>query len=375
MKITPVATPGGPAQNVTMTTTNVNNEARNKAISMLTTNSSSPQEAAAKLAQQQQAVAQVSQQQMTPVANQNQVAPEEMRAIKAQTLDTSTQSEVAETAETEEATTEAQAAPAKNPALTKQFAELARQERILRSKAQKQQQELSAQRAAIEVEKAALAEKAKLYEQGYISRDRLKSDPLGVLAENELSYDEITQQILNQPQRDPRTEAHIQRLEAQNKKLEAAIEQIRTEGQQQQDTNYKQAVKQITTDVKRLIKADPTTYEAITKTDAIQDVVDLIVRTHKEEGYVMTGEEAAKEVENYLTDSLYDTYNRIDKLKKRIAQANPTSAVAKPVQQKIDATEQTQTGAKTLTNNMTAAPKLSGRERAILAAQGKLNKG
>jgi len=125
-----------------------------------------------------------------PVQDANNISPEEISAVRAQTqapettqtLDTPTPVEVEAKEET----------PAKNPELTKQFAELARQERILRAKAQKQSQELKVREDALKAQEAAVLARSKEYEQGYVSKDRLKSDPLSVLAEADMSYDELT---------------------------------------------------------------------------------------------------------------------------------------------------------------------------------------
>ncbi len=348
--------PQGNTQNAAPKPTSADS-ARQRAISMLTTNSSSPQEAAAKLAPQAPA-------QTIPVLNATQVSPEEMTAITpaAPKVDTSTTVEAAET----------KPIPEKDPVLARQFEDLARQERILRSKAQKQQQEITQQREALEARQAELDAKAKTYEQGWISKDRLKQDTLSALAEAEISYDEVTQQFLNQESRNPRTEAQISRLEATIKALEGKINQAEENAVKAQDESYKSAVNQIRADANKLVKADPTTYETIAKTNAVDDVVELIERTYKEDGILMSVEEAAEEVENYLNDNLYETYNRIDKLKKRIADAKAAD-VATPAKQEVtpQMQNQQQEGAKTLTNAMGTVQKLSARERAILAFSGK----
>lgn len=313
-----------------------------------------------------EAPVQQAQAQETPVLNPNSVSPEELSAIQpkeaqpVETIDNNTEQEA--TPKPEEVKVEA-----KDPQLTKQFAELARQERILRAKAQKQQQELRAREEALKAREDAITASNKQYEQGYISKDRLKSDPLGVLAEAELSYDELTQRLLTQQPRDPRVDAHIGRLEAQIAELRAdAQASKKTQAQAQQDA-YKAAVKQIERDASALVKLNPIDYEAIVKTNSVRDVVELIEKTWEKNGIVLDVEEAAKEVENYLVEEGVNTISRIDKIKKRLSLSASASQAPK---EKTLAKPQIQGPMKTLTNSTASSRKLSARERAVQRANG-----
>jgi hypothetical protein len=81
----------------------------------------------------------------------------------------------------------------------------------------------------------------------------------------------------------------------------------------------------------------------------------------------MSVEEAAQQVEDYLADEAFKL-SRLGKIQKRVQQA------AQPkVLQKTQAAQQTQTQMKTLTNATSSTRKMSSRERAILAMEGKLN--
>jgi hypothetical protein len=356
MKITPVGntTPQSHAQTPAA-------DARQRAIDMLMTNSSTPQEAASKLQ---------SQAQTTPVLNPSKVAPEEMSAIIAPTKtsaqavqDTLSDTEVEETPQTPEA-------PKVDPEIEKKFQEIARQERILRAKAQKQLQEIKAREDALNAQKAALEAREKQFDTSrYVDKQRLKADPLGVLAEAELSYDELTQQLLNQAPKDPRVDAQISRLEQTIKALEAKLEDTDKSYKQQQSEAYQQAIKQMRRDTEALVKQNAEEYEAIAKTDAIDDVVELIEATYKKDGIVLTVEEAAKEVEDYLIEESLKTVSRIEKIKKRL---NPPSVSTTPAKveepKKQPQTEQPQV--KTLTNAIASTRKMSARERAILAFKG-----
>jgi hypothetical protein len=305
-----------------------------------------------------------------PVADANNISPEEVSAIRSQvqteeTLDNSDINEDTQEVEPQ------QEAPQEDLAARRQFAELARQERILRAKAQKQAQEMQSRDEALRVREAALEEKARLYEQGYISKDRLKSDPLSVLAEADLSYDTLTEQLLSQQPRDPRIDAEISSLKAELRALRTANEEGQKASKTQQEEAYKAAVRQIEMDTTSLVKNDPETYEAIAKTKSIRDVVELIEETYKKDGILLSVEEAAQEVEDYLVEEGYNTVTRIDKIKRRLAQNSASTAPTDRVKQQTQVEPQ-QTQMKTLTNATASTRKLTARERAMLAFKGEL---
>lgn len=300
-----------------------------------------------------------------PVANPNKISPEETSVVLApkgpESLD--------KTAITEDTQDKV---PEKDPEVVKQFAEIARQERILRAKAQKQQQELADARAALDAEKAALATKAKEYEDAYVPKSRLKLDPLGVLEAEGLSYDELTQRVINQQPKNPVVEAELQALRNELKALRTGIDESKQSAAQQQAEAYQQAVAQLKTDATKLVASNPEEYEAIAKSGAVQDVVDLIEEVYRKDKIVMSVEEAAKEVENYLIEEGF-SFTRINKIQKRLAEEAARTAPPKPVTPEVTNAkpEETQT-AKTLTNNMSSTRKLSARERAIAAMEGRL---
>lgn len=309
-----------------------------------------------------------------PVQNPSQVSPEEMTAVKAPTETAQTTENVNKTTISDEKVdTTPVTAQAKDPVLEKQFAELSRQERILRAKAQKQAQEIKTQQDALNAQKASLDEQSKKYEQGYVSKDRFKQDPLAALTEAGLSYDDLTQQLLNQQPKDPRVEATMNELRAEINKLNNRLEEGQKSQTERQQEEYKSALRQIKYDTVNLVKEDAEAYEAIAKTNSYDDVVELIERTYNEEKRIMSVQEAAQEVENYLVEEGFNTVSRIDKIKKRLQQTAASTAAPAKVEQAQAKQEQTQPAPmKTLTNAASSTRKLSARERALLAFKGEL---
>lgn len=300
----------------------------------------------------------------------NNISVEELSAIQAPGLDKGTEIEATQETPPQTETAPAKVEPPKeqlpkDPALQKQFAQLARQEKLLRQKAQQQAQELQTQKAALDAKAQELAAIEARY-KGYIAPDRLKADALTTLEEAGVTYDEVTQQAINRQPTDPRVLSHIAKLEARIGELQEKADKAAISYQEQQQAQYQAAVKQIRLDAQALVKSNPEEFEAIAKTGSIKDVVELIERTYRKDGVVLTVEEAAQEVENYLVDEV-QKLTSIGKIKKRIEQ----SAQATRSTQQTQSKPQTQTGPmKTLTNAASSTRKLSAKERAIARANG-----
>lgn len=264
-----------------------------------------------------------------------------------------------------------QPAPVKEPSVSSQFAALARREKAIRAQAQQQEQASKARELAFTAKEAELQAKLASYEQSYVSKDRLKADLLGTLTEQGLSYDDITQQFLNnQSPLDPRVQSHIQKLEAKLAALEAKATQGEEQAKSSQAEQYQAAIKQITNDTRQLISTDPE-FEMVKATGSVKDVVELIERTFNEKGTLLTVEDAARQVEEYLTDEALKL-SRTGKIQKRLQPVAPTAAA---LAQKTPSTQTQPQPVKTLTNSISSSRQLSAKERAILAFKGELGKG
>ncbi len=347
MRIEPVGMPQAQANTQPSTSAQ---EARQRAIATLTAPSSP---------QPQQPV----------VQNQSAITPEEMTAIAPKSQPALSEPESGQLDSSVETPPPVEAKkPEQDPALSRQFAKLAQQEKAMRARAQAAEQAVKAREAALTAREAELAAKDGVYQKDYIQRDQLKQDPLSILAEAGVSYEELTQQILNQQPQDPRTQATISRMEAKIRELEAKAEQATKSSTEQQQQAYQAAVKQIEADAKKLVFTDPS-YETIKATNSTKDVVELITRTYNEDGVLLSVEEAAQQVEDYLVEEAMKI-TQIDKIKKRMAMAAQPKPNAE--QKTPDQTQQQPKAMNTLTNATTSQRKLSGRERAMLAFKGEL---
>jgi hypothetical protein len=343
MKVTPLATPSTP----TPPQTSASTDARARAIAMLQGNQ--PAQA--------------------PVQNQNAISPEELGAISTKKPTDEQPEEIGHQDSTEDTQAPvAEETPKEDPALSRQFAQIARQEKALRA----QMQALKAKEAEIKAKEASLQQQPQIDTSKYISKDMLKQDALSVLAEAGVSYEELTQQILNQPQRDPRVDATINELRNEIKKLQQQTEESKKSQVEQQSAQYQAAVKQIEADVNKLVFTDPA-YEAIKASNATKDVVELITETYNQDGILLSVEEAAQQVEDYLVDQ-YTKFTNLNKIKQRLAKSDASTSQATPSTKTPEANQnkQTQPQMKTLTNTTSSSRPLSARERAMLAFKGEL---
>lgn len=328
--IIPVASPG-PSQ---LSTSTSNSSARDRAIAALAGDA-------------------------VPQVNQNNISPEELSAVKPdQTEETSGQ------ADTSEVTPEP--SPKEDP-LSSQYAVLARKEKAARQRAMKLDQEYKVREAALAAREAQLTEKATQDLSGYIPKDKLLRNPYGVLNELGVSYDKLTEDALRAQS------PEFQAMQQMRDEMREELQQLREEQgntkksiQEQQTQAYQQALGQIRNEVKELVYTDPS-YEAIKAARATNDVVELIERTFNEDGTLLTVEQAANAVEDYLLEEA-TKMAQINKVKERLARNSETKQPSTDPKQQATGEK----NIKTLTNSVGSTRPLSARERALLAFKGEL---
>lgn len=236
----------------------------------------------------------------------------------------------------------------------KRFSEMAKKEKFLRF----QQKKLVDEKAQIAAEKAAL-EALRRPQVDMSWKDKLKADPIAFLQAEGVGYDQITERLLNQ---DPNSQV-IQSLKAEIEALKASQNETKESLKQGANQQIEQALKQLKSEAKMLVQGNEE-FALIQEYNAQDQVVKLIKQTFDEEGYVMDVEEAAKEVETYLSEKAL----RIAQLKKVQEKLTPKETSQSPVVQPKPTT---------LTHSVTTQTKPASskdrRERAIAAFQGKLS--
>jgi antitoxin component of RelBE/YafQ-DinJ toxin-antitoxin module len=285
-----------------------------------------------------------------PVQNPSSISPEESGAIR--------QTGTSDTVERSSEVTEPES---KEAPLSPQYAALARKEKAIRAKAIAQEQAFKAREAALAAKEAELTSKSNPSLDNYISKDKLKENALSVLSELGLTYDQLTEQAIAQQSPEWQMFAQMrQEMQEELRKVREEQAESRKTFEQQQAQAYQQALNQIRNETKNLVNSDPS-YEAVKATGSVNDVVELIERTFNEEGRLLTVEEAATAVEEYLIEEA-TKLSRLGKIQKRL---QTPQQVSKPQQSAANQM-------KTLTNGVGAQKPLSARERALLAFKGDL---
>lgn len=298
------------------------------------------------------------------VANPNHVSPEEMSAVLPPTEVVATTEESDTTAPIEDTDIREQAQV--DPETERRFQQIAKQERVLRAKITQANTELKQREADLKAKEAELEAKYKPQDLSeYVHKSRIKDEADLVLDEAGVDWNELTNRVINRQPTDPRVMHTISKLEAEIQRLNAAVEDNKKSVNEQQTQSYQAAIKQIKRDVTSLVQENPDTYEAISAHDAVEDVVALIEKVYQKDGIILSKEEAAKEVEEYLLEEAL----RISDLKKVQARRQALNASKKTAETKTQTQQQPQT--KTLTNAVGSQRPLTARERAIAAMEGR----
>lgn len=277
----------------------------------------------------------------------------------------------------EQAAPQAPVAPVTTTEAAPQTAQPSQEQMALRKMAQRESA-LRREMAAIKAEKdswvqkeQAWKQKEEEYSQKYIPKDKLETDPLGMLSELGYDNERIAHMLLNpQAPVPPYVEKLLKKIEA----LEQGQQQSKTEAEKQQAQQYETAINQVRNDVMNLVKTNDS-FEGIRASGAEEAVVQLIVETYNTENRLMSVEDAAQAVEDYVLEEALKLAS-IGKVKSKFAPPPVETPEPQPQKQNIIPRQQPQL--KTLTNSTTVSsrsPSTSAdrRARAIAAFQGKLN--
>lgn len=243
-------------------------------------------------------------------------------------------------------------APKVNPD-AERFAQLARKEKALRIQARQMQE----QKKAFEEQQAKIQP-----QQDW--KPRLKTDLIGMLAEAGLTHEEAANALLNSRPED----VQLRSLKAEIQALKDAQTKTVSDVEASQKKAYDQAVKQLTREVTLLVDGNDA-YETIKATKSQEAVVSLIEQTYKDDGILLSAEEASQQVEEYLLEEAVN----LSKLKKVQKVLSPPVEEA-PAQKTVPTrSEPTKTLTHAITQSSTSS--LSVREkraRAIAAFNGQL---
>lgn len=220
--------------------------------------------------------------------------------------------------------------------LSPQFAALAKQRRALQI-----------ERAKFEQDKAQAA--SATTDGSSVSIDRIKQDPMRVLREIGVTYDDLTQAVLND-QHNP----EIAELKAEIKALKEGVDKNFVD----RDT---QAEQQVLAEMRReanQLVSQGDTFEMVRATGMTPKAIELIHRTYKQTGEIMDVSEALGLIEDDLINQNLKLA-QLPKLQSRLVPAQPPPQTQQP---------QRETGMRTLTNRDNARPVATDRRSRALAA-------
>ena len=182
---------------------------------------------------------------------------------------------------------------------------------------------------------------------------RLKSEPLKVLLEAGVTYDDLTQAILNNP---GNSELYDLRREFNSYKQE-----VQEQFTQREAAAEAQALREIANEAKSLVYGTQD-FELIKSMGHVKSVPKLIEAHYRKTGDLMSVHEACQKIE----DELFKDAQRVAGLEKVRSQLNP--ATGRPPQM------QRQAGMRTLTNRDTSTVPMTARQRAIAVFNGTLKR-
>lgn len=216
---------------------------------------------------------------------------------------------------------------------------------------------LAKQKRSLQVKEREIAEREKaLLERSSSSQidvAKLKSDPLSVLLENGVTYDQLTESLMQNHGNN-----EINDLKAEIQSLKQGIDQKFLD---KDAAAEKQVLAEMQREAQMLVRGSED-FELVRETRSVPTVMKLIENTYRESGEVLEVNEALRLVE----EELFKDAQRLAAIKKVQNGINPLIPQVQP---------QLRTpGMRTLTNRDTASVPLSAKARAMAAFYGTLKR-
>lgn len=250
--------------------------------------------------------------------------------------------------------------------ISAQVADMARKEKLFRSKIQARELALKQREEALKARETELNDVNRYVPKTKIT-EAFRKDPYQAMRDFDISGDQLTQGLLNQPSPQDRM---IQQLQAQIEELKGSYSKTQTQLQERDTQARQNVVSQIKADVRSLVQSDPQ-FDTIKSTNSEDAVVEYIEKKFDEEGILISIEQAAEAVENELIEEL-TKYVQLKKIQERMNPAPiPPVSGSNPAKSLPSATPSVKTLSHSQVN--TASRPMTPRERAIAILEGTLN--
>ena len=203
-----------------------------------------------------------------------------------------------------------------------------------------------------------------------------RTDPLKAMKSLGINYDELTQQVINDG--NVTGEMTLRREnEALRERLDKIESQFSDRVKQDETRRYEQAYGSFIDEIRGFVK-NSDSYELVSKTDAYQDVANVMQEHYNDSGEIMSYADAAREVERSL-EAIADRYLGTKKIEDRYrAKWAPSAQPDQPAEQA--GPEAIPNRPKTLTNELAqsqseASTKMLSRDESLELIARKLREG
>lgn len=257
----------------------------------------------------------------------------------------------------EAAEEKAEQSPEEKDEFASKFAALSRKEKALRQR----EQEMQARIEEMEAQLKAKEEPKEPEQQELPLEYRLKNDPLGTLDKMGLSYDKLTQLVLNDGKlpTDMQMELMRQDLDSKyGKEIEALKNQIEEREKAQEEAKYQETIDGFKYELNNFIDKNNEKYELISANNASDLVFEVIENHFKETEKVLSNEEAADAVEEYLLEEA-----------KKLAESKKLKSIFGAAQPKPEVQERK--AQPTLSNTLSSQSGVKSSERFVSDEQSK----
>ena len=235
-------------------------------------------------------------------------------------------------------------------------------------------QALSRKEKLLLEERKQIAEERKRLEEEFAPTRKLqqlsKTNKLDALRELGLTYDDLTNLVINQQPltEEQKIEAKVQELvEKRIGSFEDKQQKMQVEQQQRQ---YEQVLQNLNVESKQFIAKNAAEFPLVNDYELSHTITEFIVTEHAKTGIVISVEEAARQIETRLEEKVLQAY-KIEKIRSKLTPQEPTKQAP---------AEQTSQQPKTLTHKQTATPPggraltdAERKQRAIDAFHGRLS--
>lgn len=211
--------------------------------------------------------------------------------------------------------------PAQEEKFAAKFAALSRKEKAIRQRELQVQQQMQ----QLEQRLKQMEEQSKQVENYKQIPDRLRKEPLKVLEESGLKFEQLAEMVLNdgKPTQDMVLSEYEKKFMSRMEQLEQKLAEKEAKEQQEK---YDQAISQFQAQLVDFIGQTPD-YDLIRANDASDLVYQVIEEHHAETGQILSNKEACDAVEEYLLEEAKKLVDR-EKVKKLLQPQTPSKPAA-----------------------------------------------